>query len=401
MGLFSLTDISFGQSPLKRGPLNSLLESKYSYNNLRYPLDIGNFDKGHYMVIHINEQRKTQFPSNSSGLAQGDLPAIVSSRMASGTTPTIASGVKTVGEATTKLFNQYGSETANKITNSINSVLGGGVGSFIKGAATGTKEELISYYQGISDVSFARTIKRTADTIALYMPDTLNFTYNQTYSDLAIGGTVAAGALAAGVSTADAIKANSGNLEELGQKLGKNLAPFAAAALANSTDIGRVIFAAGTGTVVNPMLEILYTSPAFRTFRFDFLFYPREEREAKEVQDILDRLRFHQAPEIVTESGGFFMVPPSEFDIKFFYNGKENPNIPSISTCVLETIDVDYAPNGFSAYEVPGEMNPNKGRTGMPVAIRLSLQFKETEIITKQTLAGSGYTQHQQPVDYT
>jgi hypothetical protein len=46
-------------------------------------------------------------------------------------------------------------------------------------------------------------------------------------------------------------------------------------------------------------------------------------------------------------------------------------------------------------------MNPNKGRTGMPVAIRLSLQFKETEIITKQTLAGSGYTQHQQPVDYT
>jgi hypothetical protein len=64
------------------------------------------------------------------------------------------------------------------------------------------------------------------------------------------------------------------------------------------------------------------------------------------------------------------------------YNGKENPNIPRISTCVLQSIDVDYAPNGFSAYEVPGEQ-ALPGRTGMPVAIRLSLNFKETEILTK------------------
>ena len=114
------------------------------------------------------------------------------------------------------------------------------------------------------------------------------------------------------------------------------------------------------------------------------MFYPRDEREASEVQRILEMLRFHQAPEVLTEGQGFFLVPPSEFDIKFYYNGKINDNIPEISTCVLETIDVDYAPNGFSAYEVPGQTVPSKGKTGMPVAIRLTLGFKETEILTKE-----------------
>jgi hypothetical protein len=49
----------------------------------------------------------------------------------------------------------------------------------------------------------------------------------------------------------------------------------------------------------------------------------------------------------------------------------------------LEKIDVNYAPNGFSAYEVPGENQPSLGRTGMPVAINLQLSFKETTYLTK------------------
>jgi hypothetical protein len=136
------------------------------------------------------------------------------------------------------------------------------------------------------------------------------------------------------------------------------------------------------------MLELLYSRPSFRTFRFDFMFYPRSQKEGKEVQDIIDRLRFHQAPEVAQGgTGGFFMVPPSEFDISFYYNGQVNPNIPKISTCVLEQLSVDYAPNGFSAYEVPGQ-SATMGGTGMPVATRLSLQFKETEIVTKTSIRG-------------
>ena len=51
---------------------------------------------------------------------------------------------------------------------------------------------------------------------------------------------------------------------------------------------------------------------------------------------------------------------------------------------MLTTIDLNYAPNGFAAYEVPGENGPELGRTGMPVAIQLTLQFQETTYLTKK-----------------
>ena len=50
---------------------------------------------------------------------------------------------------------------------------------------------------------------------------------------------------------------------------------------------------------------------------------------------------------------------------------------------MLERIQINYAPNGFSAYEVPGENKPTLGRTGMPVAIQMTLNFKEITYLTK------------------
>jgi hypothetical protein len=163
-----------------------------------------------------------------------------------------------------------------------------------------------------------------------------------------------------------------------------NLSPFLADAFNSAGPVGKILFTAGTGgKVQNPMLELLYTSPQFRTFQFDFLMFARSEQEALEVQNIINKLRFHQAPELVKNSGGYFLYPPSEFDISFYYNGQVNPNIPKISTCVLQNISTDYAPGGFAAYEVEGEPFANVGRTGMPVGIRLSLSFKETEYLVK------------------
>lgn len=172
----------------------------------------------------------------------------------------------------------------------------------------------------------------------------------------------------------------------------KNLAPFAADAVRELAVTKLVFGQAGTqylfgstGLARNPMMEVLYTSPQLRSFRFDFMFYPRSESEAREVQNIIERIRFHQAPEFLNNSGGYYLIPPSEFDIKFMYNGMENPNIPKIiGSCVLESVDLDFAPNGFAAYESVGDNIPVRGGTGTPVAIRMSLAFKETSIVTKQ-----------------
>jgi hypothetical protein len=137
------------------------------------------------------------------------------------------------------------------------------------------------------------------------------------------------------------------------------------------------------------MLEVMYKGVSLRKFNFSFSLWPRSEQEAIEVQKIIELLRFHQAPEIKSNTGGFFLIPPSEFDISFMYNGKTNPNMDAISTCVLTNISVDYTPKGFHAFESINSIDyPEIGKTGMPVGINLSLSFMETQIITKEYYRG-------------
>jgi hypothetical protein len=157
-----------------------------------------------------------------------------------------------------------------------------------------------------------------------------------------------------------------------------------------------VTAATGGALAVNPQLELIYQGTGFRSFRFSFMFYPRSKKEAEEVLGIIDSFTFHQAPEVLSSSFGRYLVPPSEFDIKFYCNGKENPNIPKMTTSVLTGISVDYAPSGFASYETL-LMEPERGGTGMPVAIRMDLSFKETEIITKRFLKGQKEEAYKSP----
>jgi hypothetical protein len=390
MALFNLTDISFKPPGSAKGPLASLTENQeYMRSTYRYPSDLGSSDKSHYMVININVQSKTKF--NYEGTQ--DTPTAIANQKklgssVAGTSNLVGNAGEVIGEAV-----QLGDQVASTIGNAIQNKLPKTAGrlkatalvQFTTGAAIAAKKELTSVIDNLKNGSI-RAQKRVTDTIALYMPDTLLFTHNQNYENISAGGQTLTALAAAGYSVVDALK-GSGTSAQKGFKVGQNLSPFILSAASKAAGgLGQIAFTQGTGLVQNPMLELLYSSPEFRTFRFDFQFNPRDEKESKEVQDIIKKLRFHQAPEIETRFGsGFFMLPPSEFDISFYYNGKINPNIPEISTCVLTSIDIDYAPNGFSAYEVPGQ-NAFLGGTGMPVAIKLSLEFKETEILTKSSI---------------
>jgi hypothetical protein len=118
-----------------------------------------------------------------------------------------------------------------------------------------------------------------------------------------------------------------------------------------------------------------------RQFQFDFLFSPYNEQESRDVIGIIRQFKFHQAPEVVTDAVGRFFVPPSEFDIDFKVNGQTNKNIHQIGTCVLTGMNVDYGPNGvWSTFQ-----------DGTPTHIRMTLQFMETEIVTKQRVADNNY----------
>ena len=395
MALFTLTDIRF-KSDRSATTNNRIVGDKYKINTLRYPLDLGEVDKGHYMVFHINEQKRTQFPGSTTD----DETTAVKNRLGlnrfNGGAADFVSVTQGAITAASQLDLTVVSANIQKKFNlsagspEFQRLLQSTMDTFNK-SFSGVREYVAENSSTYAKTG-VRTTKRTTDTIALYMPDTLAFTQSQNYAGLELGGGLAA-TLGAGFSgLQNIINGDMSGVDKANYAL-KNATPFVLNALANATGpAGRAVFAGFTGTTVNPMMEVIYSAPEFRSFRFDFMFYPRSSIEAKEVQNIIQRIRFHQAPEVLGNNsagglGGYFLVPPSEFDIKFYYNGTENENIPSISTCVLQTVDVDYAPNGFAAYEVLEDKNvPKWGSTGMPVGIRMGLVFKETQIITKYDL---------------
>jgi len=396
MAFFGFSDITFDKgSPSRRGPLGDLVKSQFTTSTLRYPLDVGNYDKGHYMVFYIRQQDKTSFSrdtvsddliNSGAGIAKGGISA-----------------QNALGNIQNSVANEING-ALNKLTSSITS----GINQITQAVGLGS----VSNPFGQSSISFGggssasqaifenklkaitgnrlgllKTTKLTTDAIALYMPDTLLYSHQQSYDQLSLGTELGGQALAAGKSALEAYE-QGGSADALasvlktGGEAATQLGIQGVAKTLGSGQTGQAILAS-TGRVINPMLEMVYKSPAFRTFQFDFTFYPRDEREALEVQSILERFRFHQAPELLAGSEGF-LVPPSEFDIRFYYGGNLNPNIPGVTTCVLTSIDINYAPNGFAAYEVPGENGPQLGRTGMPVAIQLTLQFQEVTYLTKK-----------------
>jgi hypothetical protein len=134
------------------------------------------------------------------------------------------------------------------------------------------------------------------------------------------------------------------------------------------------------GHAVNPQLQVLFKGTDMRSFQFIFKFAPFSVEEARNVIEIIKTFKFHQAPEINAPGMGRYFIPPSEFDIDFLLNGQINPNVHQIGSCVLTQVQVDYAPNGWSTFE-----------DGTPTHMQLTLDFMETEIVTKQRVDEDNY----------
>ena len=356
----------------------------------RYPIDLGNLDKAHFAFFTIYEQNNTMVAAAGNQLDGQNNTA----KFRVGQ-DNIGTGIQTTAKILENTYNWAGVVLSNALTPSMKQGIDriqkteGVEGLKVLGNAV-AKEFPIGNVNGIN---YLNQVTRIKDSIALYMPDTLAFSYNQNYSDFSFGDL---GLGMVGVSAISDIATNKPKgIKELAGQLGKNLSPFIYAGLKKTLgSTGAALFQVAANKVVNPMLELLYTSPNFREFNFDFMFYPRSEKEAKDVYNIIHLFKYHQAPEISQGTAGFFLTPPSLFDIDFYYADRKNPNLPQLASCVLTRIDVDYAPNGFAAYEENPSFDnkgfnystqPKVGGTGTPVATRMTLHFKETFIHTKES----------------
>jgi hypothetical protein len=230
------------------------------------------------------------------------------------------------------------------------------------------------------------------------MPNTLQFDYRQQYNS--VNATEALGKIGFAVQAGSTLMETGFNGNTVGN-MKSFLGELGIGALKKfgvvGDQAGTMALQAAFDTAVNPQVELLYSHPELRQFDFNFTFFPESVNEAIEIDNIINMFKYHAAPEIKANSSGRYFTPPGSFDIEFMYNGGSNKNIPKISTCILENIQVNYAPNGFSAFEInPSEAGAGEKGDGMPTEISLTLQFRETEIVTKdlldQNLSNDGNT---------
>ena len=379
MPLFKLTDIKI-KGPGSRGPLAALESPTNQLGYHKYPDNLGQVrEVQHFVQFNIfkrNQNDRVDATVLAGKDAYGEVEGRVKSLIESSKNKDVGTIFKEFGGA---LKDSFSNLNENDVIDPLNKIFSATNNTLFDGKLLNNRNESV------------------AEVVRLYMPSTVAFQNPQNYT-----GASVTGALGQNISLLAQAGGSALNEYKSGNSFGtalQNMSPFAAAVAARlggslagrlGGDAGQaqsLILAASGAGIINPHLELLYTAPTFRTFQFDFAFYPRSQREANEVQNIIDCFHFHSLPEFNDKANKAFLVPPSEFEVSFHYGSTINKNIRSPQRCVLTGVDIDYAPNGFHTYETPDAAGySQRGGTGMPVGIRMQLSFQETVILTKELI---------------
>lgn len=228
------------------------------------------------------------------------------------------------------------------------------------------------------------------ETIALYIPDTVNVQYSANYSDVstseALGKPYMYAQVAASLydkykKATDGASASSIVSDVLKDPQLRSFLTNKIGGALGTGDLTGISLNA-IGQAFNPQLQVLFSSIGFRTFQFDFTFTPYNQQEAEEVRHIIRTLKYRAAPEITSNgfmAQGLYQKIPDRFRITFADGKGVNDKIHKIGECVLTAINVDYAPMGWATY---GD--------GTPVQTKLTLQFQEIEVVDKNKIR-AGY----------
>jgi hypothetical protein len=346
-----------GKSPLEIGNNSAtahMLENPYSYGTVYYPQETSNLGDGHYVIFDILAHKRSKFKMSTFD---------------NGVVKPTNEGY--VGEDW-KMFGKRQGTQNDRIKN----IKQKGImqSNRVRGVNSGLFKHAESNHTYVTD------------SILLYMPpEGMKFNYSAEYEALETG---IAGDLAQGLAGL----VNADDFEGAIQSIGKGLsgvteltkmAGFGALAIIPGMENARGLYDKFRGQAKNPNLESVFKSVPFREFNFPFTFAAKNEKEKDSVHKILQMFRFHMLPQHKNDANGYFDVP-SEFQITYMYRDNENQYLPRISRCVLKSCEIDYAPEGVVSTLTPDE------RGAPPTIIKMNLQFGETEIMTKETVA-QGY----------
>lgn len=303
---------------LVKGPLGALFGNTNSLNFYQYPRDLSSATRGHVVQFTIYEVKEAQY-----------------------------------SESTTYEGNDFGGKLENMVTNAITSIS--------------------DTFKNVN-LTLDRRTEKAVESISLYMPETMAFSYNASYGDTSLLD--AAKSIAGGMS---GVKGKDGKDASVSDKLkskfgglGKGISKAISASESGVAKLGLQT----QGLAINPQKQLLFDGIGFREYQLMFTFTPYSRDEAQQVENIIKTFKKHAAPRITDSKAGMFFVIPSTFQPKFVFNGAENTKISKVARSVLTNVDVNYAPN------------PNWAThsDGAPVQTMLTLTFKEIELIDRKKI---------------
>jgi hypothetical protein len=310
------------------GPLGSLFKSKYNYKQVQYPADLNSSGKGHAILFDVY-----------------DVDTVTLEEM---------------GQAAVKLYNAVGDTLQNvsaaglkqsgtEFVAATKAAIANPGAAFDKAA---TKLSEITGIAASSTREFVKTQKTFRESVMLYIPDTLTFSYNVEFGEISLMGAVE-------------------SVPGVGQVAGKVQSIL-------DSQAGKLILNK-LGYAFNPQAQAMFQGIHFRPFNMSFTFTPRSAQEAIKVKQIIKTFRSYAAPTILDGSGGFFYTPPGIFKLTFLKDGLENSNINKLTDSVLIGIDVNYSPSGTSFH-----------KDGQPVQTTMDLSFQEIVLVDRNKI-NEGY----------
>lgn len=234
----------------------------------------------------------------------------------------------------------------------------------------------------LNNMSFNRNNTERTRSIQMLMPEGINVSYDHDYDT--ISATNALGAVGGVLQGMNAYTNGGGDKHKIDPYV---LEAASKVADRLGEDAGKLTFYGMSGLVVNPKMEVIYTSPKLRTFVFDFRLVPRSRNDSAAIAQIIRAFKYHAAPSIPDNiTSGRYFIPPDQFTITFYdgnrndYGSEKQQHMFKTKYCVLTNISVDYtAAGGFSSFD-----------DGTPSETRMQLQFQETTILNKADISG-GY----------
>jgi hypothetical protein len=224
--------------------------------------------------------------------------------------------------------------------------------------------------------------RRTSTLITLYMPPQVKNITGAEYESTEVSPLTTTAAASIGAMLRDDIDMGDIPVASAGKAIVKKMAELIEqVGFGGASDQLQL----STGIAIGDRMEFVFKNPKKRAFPFQFDFYPKSEKEAQEVHQIIQTFRKHMLPTTMSQNslkGNPIFKVPNQFNIEYFYKGNENSFLNKIGNCYLTDCDITYGGDRYTAFTKSSTKDGEAGAS--PTEIHMTLNFQEMDIITHE-----------------